>query len=84
MIRYLVMTIRKPQFQDSIIQEHQKYLSQLKEDGFLEMSGPFTDKSGGAYLVAATSLEAAKEIAFSDPVHTSGSSEVSVYEWDAK
>lgn len=84
MIRYLVMTIRKPQFQDSIVEEHRRYLSHLKERGDLEMAGPFTDKSGGAYLVKAESLEAAEAIAFNDPVHTSGSSVVSVYEWDAK
>lgn len=84
MIRYLIMTIRKPQFQDSIIEEHKRYLNHLKEDGILQMSGPFTDKSGGAYLITATSLEAAKEIAFGDPVHISGSSAVSVYEWETK
>ena len=45
-------------------------------------SGRFTDGTGGAYVINAESLEAAREIAFTDPVHTTGSSELTVYEWE--
>ncbi|MCB9475166.1 MAG: hypothetical protein H6678_15295 [Candidatus Delongbacteria bacterium] len=38
---------------------------------------------GGAYLNRAASLDQARAIAFTDPVHTSGSSLVTVYEWNA-
>ncbi|WP_202980252.1 YciI family protein [Marinobacter fonticola] len=82
-MRYLVMTMRTPQFHQSIIDAHKAYLAQLKADGALELAGPFTDKSGGAYVITAKDLTAAQAIAFGDPVHTSGSSEVSVYEWNA-
>ncbi|WP_368045272.1 YciI family protein [Gilvimarinus algae] len=77
------MAMRTPRFQQSVVDAHKQFLAQLKADGVLELAGPFTDKSGGAYIVSARDLEAARAIALSDPVHTSGSSEVSVYEWNA-
>ncbi len=84
MYRYLVTTFRTPQFQTSVIDGHYAFLDHLRQDGKLEMAGPFTDKSGGAYLIKAASLEEAQALAFSDPVHTTKSSIVTVYEWDAK
>ncbi|MGR4068407.1 YciI family protein [Billgrantia sp. C5P2] len=77
------MAMRTPQFQQSVVDAHKQYLAQLKAEGALELAGPFTDKSGGAYVISAKDLEEAQAIAFNDPVHTSGSSEVSVHEWDA-
>lgn len=82
-MRYLVMAMRTPEFQDSVIQPHIDYLGQLKKDGLLELKGPFTDKSGGAYLLKAEDLEAAKAMAFNDPLHITGSSQITVFEWDA-
>jgi uncharacterized protein YciI len=82
-MRYLVMAMRTPRFQQSVIGAHKEYLAQLKEDGVLELAGPFTDKSGGAYIIRAQDLESARAIALNDPIHTSGASEISVYEWDA-
>ena len=84
MYRYLVTTFRTPQFQTSVIDGHYAFLDHLRQDGKLEMAGPFTDKSGGAYLIKAASLEEAQALAFSDPVHTTKSSIVTVYEWDVK
>lgn len=84
MFRYLVMTVRTPQFQPSVIDAHYAFLERLRQQGRLELAGPFTDKSGGAYLIRASSLDEAKSLAFSDPVHTTQSSLVSVYEWNAK
>lgn len=80
---YLVMAIRTPQFQQSVIDAHKEYLARLKAEGLLELAGPFTDKSGGAYVVSAKDLAAAQAIALDDPVHTSGSSTMTVYEWNA-
>ncbi len=82
--RYLVMTVRTPQFHASIIEPHYAFLDCLRQQGMLELAGPFSDKSGGAYLIRAASLEAAREIAYGDPVHTSGASSVTVYEWHAQ
>lgn len=84
MFRYLVMTVRTPQFQPSVIDAHYAFLERLRQQGQLELAGPFTDKSGGAYLIKAACLDEAQSLAFSDPVHTSGSSIVTVYEWNAQ
>ncbi len=83
-ILYLVMARRTPQFQPSVIEAHQAFLERLKQSGHLEMSGPFTDKTGGAYVIRAAHLEEAKALAFTDPVHTTKSSTVTVYEWNIK
>ena len=84
MNRYLVMTVRTPQFQTSVIAKHYAFLDRLRQQEKLELAGPFTDKSGGAYIVKAENLEEARAIAFSDPVHTTNSSIVTVHEWNAK
>ena len=84
MFRYLVMTMRTPQFQPSVIEAHQAFLEDIRQRGNLEMSGPFTDKTGGAYLIRAENIEEAKTLAFTDPVHTTKSSVVTVYEWNAQ
>jgi len=84
MYRYLVTAFHTPQFQTSVIDEHYTFLERLRREGKLELAGPFTDKSGGAYLIKAANLDEAKALAFSDPVHTTNSSVVSVYEWNTK
>ncbi|HEY5548184.1 MAG TPA: YciI family protein [Coriobacteriia bacterium] len=84
MFRYLITTLRTPQFDPAVVEAHYAFLDRLREHGQLELAGPFTDKSGGAYLIRAKNLEEARAIAFSDPVHTSNSSIVTVYEWNAK
>jgi len=76
MKRFLVMTLRRPQFDPAVIAPHYAHLATLRERGQLELAGPFGDRSGGAYLIRAADLDAA-------PVHVSGSSDVRVYEWDA-
>lgn len=83
MFRYLVMAIRTPQFQPSVIEAHQSFLERLRLNGSLEMSGPFTDKTGGAYLLRAANLEEAQQLAFTDPLYTTKSSDIMVYEWNA-
>ena len=82
MRRYLVLTLRTMQFDPAVIVPHREHLDRLRACGQLELSGPFADLSGGAYIVRATSLDEAQAIAFSDPVHVSGSSRVMVYEWN--
>lgn len=84
MYHYLIMTIRTPHFQVTVIDQHYAFLEHLRKQGRLVLAGPFTDKSGGAYVIKAENLAEAETIAFSDPVHTTKSSIVSVYEWNAK
>ncbi|MDH5731508.1 MAG: YciI family protein [Gammaproteobacteria bacterium] len=84
MFRYLVMAIRTPQFQPSVVEAHQEFLENLRLSGSLEMAGPFTDKTGGAYVLRASSYKEAQELAFTDPLHETKSSKIVVYEWNAK
>ncbi|HET9834882.1 MAG TPA: YciI family protein [Rhodanobacteraceae bacterium] len=84
MQRYLILTLRTPRFDPAVIEPHYAHLDRLRERGMLELFGPFGDKSGGAYLIRAQDLDEARAIAHSDPVHVSGSSRVTVYEWNAK
>lgn len=82
-MKYLIMTKRKPTFQPSVIDEHFKFLDELRERNILGLSGAFTDKTGGAYIIEAENLAEAENIVFSDPIHTTNSSEITVYEWNA-
>ena len=84
MKRYLVMAMRKPEFSDAVIAPHLEFLDQLRQAGQLEMTGGFTDKSGGAYVLQVESLAIAQAIADADPLTTSGSSVVTVHEWNTR
>ena len=78
-----MLTLRRPQFDPAVIAPHYAHLDQLRARGALELYGPFADRSGGAYLLRAESLEQAQAMAFADPLHTTGASDVSVREWNA-
>jgi uncharacterized protein YciI len=82
--RYLVMAMRKPAFSDEVIAPHLAFLDALRGGGKLEMTGGFSDKSGGAYVLLAASLEEAQALVAADPLATSGSSLITVYEWNAR
>lgn len=84
MNRYLVLTERTLGFQPYALQEHYAFLERLREAQLLEMAGPFSDKSGGAYLLRAANLAEATAMAHQDPLHMRGFSRLSVREWDAK
>ncbi|WP_018974196.1 YciI family protein [Rudaea cellulosilytica] len=81
MNRYLVVLIRRTGFDPAAVPLHQQFLQELRAEGRNEMSGPFGDKSGGAYLLRAVDLAEAQAIARRDPAHTSGGWEISVREW---
>ena len=82
--RYLVMAMRQPGFSDEVIAPHLAFLDALRAGGKLEMTGGFSDKSGGAYVLLAASLEEARALVAADPLATSGSSVVTVYEWNTR
>jgi uncharacterized protein YciI len=84
MNRYLVMMFRRTQFDPAVVPLHQQFLADLRAQGRNEMSGPFGDKSGGAYLLLAESMEDALKIAHTDPAHTSGGWDITLYEWNAR
>lgn len=81
MNRYLVMVMRLPQFDSEQIGPHREFLDALRDRGCLELSGGFSDQSGGAYVLRAADLDEARVWAFGDPLHITGSSRVDVYEW---
>lgn len=83
-MKYLVITTRTPNFKVEAIEHHYAFLDRLRLKEKLEIAGPFTDKSGGAYIIKAENLEEALNIAFQDPVYTTQSSTIKVYEWNAK
>jgi uncharacterized protein YciI len=82
--RILVVTRRQPTFDPSVVPAHYAFLDELRSQGRLELAGPFSDKSGGAYIILAEDLSAGAAIAHRDPVHTTGSSILSIHEWSAK
>lgn len=84
MNRYLVMTMRRPTFDPAFVQPHKDYIEGLRAGGRIELTGPFGDKSGGAYLLLAEHLEEAWAMAHEDPAHTSGGWDITVYEWQAR
>lgn len=81
-MKYLVMAFRTPNFQLDVIDKHRHFLNDLREQGILEDSGPFTDKSGGAYVIKAQNLEEAVKITNEDPIFKTKSSSIKLYEWN--
>ncbi|WP_157107389.1 YciI family protein [Nocardia grenadensis] len=61
---------------------HRRFLADLRAKDMLQSSDPFTDGSGGAHLVLADSLAAAEAAVYADPLHTTGSSAITVHEWE--
>ena len=85
MTRYLVMAMRRPSFDEAVIVPHLAFLDDLRAAGQLEMTGGFSDRSGGAYvLVNVTSVEEARAIAARDPLALTGTSDLTVYEWNTR
>ncbi|MEV6097550.1 YciI family protein [Nocardia sp. NPDC051981] len=82
MRKYLVMAMRTPRFDDSVIVPHRDWLTAVRERGQLVETGRFTDGSGGAYVITAENLAAAQELIRTDPIHTTGASELTVHEWE--
>lgn len=82
-MKYLVMTIRGPQFDMEAVPAHYAFLQDLRDRGIVEQAGPFTDSSGGAYVIRADSLDEARAVAEQDPLHLRQCSKITVYEWKA-
>ncbi len=80
--RYLVMAMRTPGFNAEVIGPHLAFLETLRAAGRLEMTGGFSDQSGGAYVLRSASLAEAQACVATDPLATSGASVLTVYEWN--
>lgn len=81
---YLVVLMRRPVVDPAAVTAHQAFLDTLRADGVLERSGPFVDKSGGAYLLRAADLASAQAIVARDPASTSGGWDITIHEWQAR
>lgn len=84
MKHYLVMLFRRSHVDPAVVPLHKEFLESLRTQGRNDLSGPFGDHSGGAYVLRAESMEQALEIAHSDPAHTSGGWDITIYEWNAR
>ena len=82
-MKYLVVTIRTSAFDPQLIPAHYRFLDDLRNHGMLEQAGPFTDKTGGAYVLTANSLQEAQRLAHQDPLHLQHCSTIKVHEWDS-
>lgn len=83
-MKYLVLTMRLSEFDPQIIPAHYRFLDDLRDRSLLEQAGPFTDKSGGAYVLQADNLEEAQRLAKQDPLALRNCSNVTVHEWDSR
>ncbi|NKY86953.1 YciI family protein [Nocardia veterana] len=82
MTKYLVLAMRTSTWSDAVIEPHRQWLAEVRARGQLDCTGRFTDGSGGAYVVLADNLSAARELVFTDPIHTTGASALTVHEWE--
>lgn len=81
---YLVLAMRQPDFSDAVIQPHRDFLARLREQGQLQLTGGFSDGSGGAYVLCnVPSLAEAQAIVARDPLVLQGTSLLTVHEWNA-
>ena len=83
-MKYLVLTLRGPGFNPDVIPAHYEFLDELRHRELLEQAGPFTDKTGGAYVLKADSLNEATCLAEQDPLHARNCSTIVVREWAAR
>jgi uncharacterized protein YciI len=83
-MKYLVLTMRRPDFDADVVPKHYDFLESLRDRGILEQAGPFTDRSGGAYVITAPDLDDARRTAEQDPLHTEDCSTITVREWNSK
>ncbi len=83
MNRYLVVLTRLPHLDPAVVPLHLAFLDDLRAGGRIELSGGFSDKSGGAYILHAADLAEASAIVQRDPAQTSGGWRITVHEWHA-
>lgn len=84
MKRFLVLAMRRPEFDDAVIAPHRAFLDELRAAGRLELAGRFSDRSGGAYLLRGIeTLDEARRLVAADPLVTARASDLTVFEWNA-
>ena len=82
---YLVMAMRRPAFDASVIEPHKAFLDELRAQWLLHLTGGFSDGSGGAYVLCnVADMDAARAIVATDPLALQGCSDLSVHEWNTR
>ncbi|MDV0440738.1 YciI family protein [Xanthomonas sacchari] len=82
---YLVLAMRRPDFDAAAVQPHLAFLDALRAQGRLQLTGGFADGSGGAYVLCnVASLAEAQAIVATDPLVTMQASELTVHEWNVR
>ncbi|MCD9007571.1 hypothetical protein LDO31_15270 [Luteimonas sp. XNQY3] len=85
MKRFLVIAMRRPGFDASVIAPHQAFLDDLRARGLLDMTGGFADGTGGAYLLSGIgTLDEAQAIIAADPLVLQNASELVIHEWNTR
>lgn len=64
--------------------EHMDWLLATHQSGHILFSGPTPNKETGIYVMVASDLAEASDIAASDPHHIYGEREMEVIEWDVQ
>ncbi|KAF1687707.1 hypothetical protein B1992_03375 [Pseudoxanthomonas broegbernensis] len=83
MTHYLVLAMRRPDFDEAAIAPHLAWLDDLRARGLLLLTGGFSDRSGGAYVLRnLASLAEARALAATDPLALTASSNLTVHEWN--
>ena len=78
---------KKPEDVKAALPDHLAYQAALEESGNLAFAGPMSDESGaymqgmGLIIYRAVSLEAARALAESDPMHKSGARSFTLRRW---
>ena len=84
-ICYLVMVTRTADFRDEVAAEHVRFLDEVRGRGQLLLTGGFTDKSGGAYVLQdIADLAAAQALVDTDPLLVQGSATARIHEWSTR
>ncbi|MBU2047933.1 YciI family protein [Stenotrophomonas sp. PS02301] len=82
---YLVMVTRTPDFRDDVGAAHVRFLDAVRARGQLLLTGGFTDKSGGAYVLQdIADLAAAQALVDTDPLLVHGSATARIHEWSTR
>ncbi len=85
MKHYLVLAIRRPGFDEAVVAPHLAWLDDLRGRGLLALTGGFSDRSGGAYVLQnVASLAEAQTLVATDPLAVTGSSDLTVHEWNTR
>lgn len=81
--RHPVLAMRNPAFDVSPLDARLSFIDGLRIEQRIELSGGFSDRAGGAYLLRAATPDEARASPERDPLRAHGASKVTAREWNA-